>query len=126
MKNILITCIVLFTFSSCIETKKLDVESFKIGTFEIPAEKKIERTLIIRTDSLQIETYGNHTDTLAIHWKNSFNYTLKMLNPKTDLDNELINVKITGIKTNSYTFEAVIGHSNYVQKGTVYRLMEEE
>lgn len=116
MKNALIICAILLTFSSCIEDKKLDIESFKIGKFEIPAEKKIERTVIIRTDSLQIETYGNRTDTLAIHWENSFNYTLKMLNPRTDLDNELINVKITGIKTNSYTFEAIIGHSKYVQK----------
>lgn len=124
MRHTLLTCIVLFTFSSCIKSEKLDIESFKVGTFEIPAEKKIERTVIIRTDSLQIETYDNRTDTLAIHWKNSFNYTLKMLNPKTDLDNELINVKITGIKTNSYTFEAIIGHSNYVQKGTVYKLIE--
>jgi len=124
MKNTLIICVILFSFFSCIESEKLDVESFKIGKFEIPAENKIERTVIIRTDSLQIETYGNRTDTLAIYWKNSFNYTLKMLHPRTDLDNQLINVKITGIKANSYTFEAIIGHSNYVQKGTVYKLTE--
>ena len=124
MKYLAVISILLVVFSSCKEIEKLDVESFKIGKFEIPAEKKIERTVIIRTDSLQIETYGNRTDTLAIHWKNSFNYTLKMLHPKTDLDNQLINVKITGVKANSYTFEAIIGHSNYVQKGTVYKLTE--
>lgn len=124
MRHLAILFILLLTFSSCTESEKVDIESFKIGEFEIPAEKKIERTVIIRTDSLQIETYGNRTDTLAIYWKNSFNYTLKMLHPRTDLDNQLINVKITGIKANSYTFEAIIGHSNYVQKGTVYKLTE--
>ena len=124
MKNLTFLCVLLLAFSSCMQGEKVDVESFKIGKFEIPAEKKIQRTFIIRTDSLQIETYGNRTDTLAIHWKNSFNYTLKMLHPKTDLDNELINVKITGVKANSYTFEAIIGHSNYVQKGTAYKLIE--
>lgn len=124
MKYFAILFIIIITFSSCKEIEKLDVESFKTGKFEIPAEKKILRTVIIRTDSLQIETYGGRTDTLAIHWKNSFNYTLKMLHPKTDLDNQLINVKITGVKANSYTFDAIIGHSNYVQKGTVYKLTE--
>ncbi|PHR72220.1 MAG: hypothetical protein COA67_05270 [Lutibacter sp.] len=125
MKKIILFISIILVISSCAEREKVDIESFKIGKFEIPAEKKIQRTVIIRTGSLQIETYGNRTDTLAIHWKNSFNYTLKMLHPKTDLDNQLINVKITGIKVNSYTFEAVIGHSNYVQKGTVYKLLAE-
>ena len=96
-----------------------DADRFKSGTFEIPAGKGYEKTIIIRKDSLQIEKYEDRIDTLSISWKNNFNYTLKMLNPKTAIDEDPIHIKITGIKDNSYDFEAVIGHSNYVQKGTI-------
>ncbi len=123
MKKTLLV-IVLISLSSCIERNKVDIKSFRTGTFEIPGDEKTKRTVFTRNDTLQIEKYGNRIDSLAIFWKNNFNYTLRMLNPKTDLDYQLINVKITGVKSNSYTFEAIIGHSNYVQKGSVTKISE--
>lgn len=100
------------------------MEIFRTGTFEIPAGDKYERTTFVRKGDYQIETYKDRVDTLSIHWKNNFNYTLQMLDPKSELDNEPINVKITGVTSNSYDFEAIIGHSNYVQKGTVIKIEE--
>jgi hypothetical protein len=102
-------------------TNQVSVDTFKTGTFEIPAGKSYHKTIIIRTDTLQIEQYDGRTDTLSIQWKNNFNYTLKMLHPKSKKDEAPIHVKITSIKKNSYTFEAVIGHSNFIQKGEIFK-----
>jgi hypothetical protein len=96
-----------------------DADRFKSGIFEIPAGKGYEKSIIIRKDSIQIEKYEDRTDTLSIYWKNNFNYTLKMLHPKTAIDEDPIHIKITNIKDDSYEFEAVIGQSNYVQKGEI-------
>ncbi|MBK5208778.1 MAG: hypothetical protein JJE44_04645 [Flavobacteriaceae bacterium] len=87
--------------------------------FEIPAGQGYEKTIVIRKDSIQIEKYEDKIDTLSISWKNNFNYTLQMLNPKTAIDEDPIHIKITSIKDDSYKFEAVIGNSNYVQKGEI-------
>lgn len=124
MRKISIILICCISLISCKEDKKLDVLTFRTGTFEIPAGDKYGKTTFIRVGDLQIETYGDRVDSLSIHWKNSFNYTLQMLNPTSELDNEPINVKITKITSNSYDFEAIIGHSNYVQKGTVIKIAD--
>jgi len=99
----------------------LNPDRFKSGMFEIPAGKGYEKTIIIRLDSLQIEKYESRGDSLSIFWKDNFNYTLKMLHPKTAIDEDPIHVKITNLKKDSYDFEAVIGHSNYIQKGTIFK-----
>ena len=44
-----------------------------------------------------------------------------MIHPKAAIDEDPIHVKITNLKANSYDFEAVIGHSNFVQKGTLIK-----
>jgi len=92
---------------------------FKEGSFELPAGKNFSATTIIRKDSFQIEQYGDRVDTLIIHWKNNFAYNLKMLRPKTDFDKEVIHVKIKKIHNKSYDFEAKVGYSNFIQKGTI-------
>lgn len=99
-------------------------DRFKSGTFEIPAGKGYEKTVIIRKDSLQIEKYNDRIDTLSISWKNNFNYTLKMLHPVIAIDEDPIHIKITSIKDKSYEFEAVIGNSNYVQKGEITKIAD--
>lgn len=119
MKKIL--AILLLFFAACTNAN-LDPERFKAGTFEIPESQGYSKTIITRTDSLQIENYEGKIDSLSIVWKNNFNYTLKIINPKTAIDEDPIHVKITNVKKNSYDFEAVIGHSNYVQKGTIYKV----
>ena len=120
MKKIVYIISILTLIISC-KNEPLSPDRFKSGTFEIAAGKGYEKTVIIRQDSLQIEKYENRIDTLSIAWKNNFNYTLKMLHPKTAIDEDPIHVKITNIEKNSYEFEAVIGHSNFVQKGEILK-----
>jgi hypothetical protein len=121
IQKLVIFCCATLLFS-CQNKQKLNVQNFKTGTFEIAAGKDFDQTTFIRKDSFQIETYGDKTDSLSIVWKDNFNYTLKMLNPKSGLDREPIRVKITGITSDSYDFEAIIGYSNYKQNGTVTKI----
>ncbi|MDV7188217.1 hypothetical protein R3X25_13065 [Lutibacter sp. TH_r2] len=120
MKKIVLIIAVFTLILSC-KNEPLDADRFKSGTFEIPEGKGYEKTIIIRQDSIQIEKYVDRIDTLSISWKNNFNYTLKMINPKTAIDEDPIHVKITNLEKNSYEFEAVIGFSNYVQKGEIIK-----
>lgn len=131
MKKLILLPLLLLALFSCKDknaapnsdtTKSETVSSadrFKSGIFEIPAGQGYEKTIVIRQDSIQIEKYEDRIDTLSISWKNNFNYTLKMLNPKTAIDEDPIHIKITSLKDDSYEFEAVIGNSNYVQKGEI-------
>jgi len=123
MKKIVLI-ISLFTLIISCNNEPQNPDRFKSGTFEIPEGKGYEKTIIIRQDSIQIEKYEDRIDTLSISWKNNFNYTLKMLNPKTAIDEDPIHVKITNIEKNSYEFEAVIGHSNFKQKGEIFKIAD--
>ena len=121
MKKIALIISIFTLFISCKE-EPLNPDRFKTGTFEIPAGKGYEKTVIIRQDSLQIEKYQDRIDTLSIIWKNNFSYTLQMIHPKTAIDEDPIHIKITNIEKKSYDFEAVIGHSNFVQKGKIIKI----
>ena len=123
MKKFLFLIIILGNFVSC-KNEPVDADRFKVGVFEIPEGKGYSKTIITRIDSLQIEQYENKIDTLIIEWKNNFNYTLKMVRPKNAIDKELIHVKITSVKDNSYEFESVIGRSNFVSKGELIKISD--
>jgi len=123
MKKTLLIISIFTLFISC-KNEPLNADRFKTGTFEIPEGKGYGKTIVIRKDSIQIEKYEDRIDTLSILWKNNFNYTLKMLHPKTAIDEDPIHVKITNIDKNSYEFEAVIGHSNFVQKGEIFKIAD--
>ena len=123
MKKIVLIISIIVLVISC-KDEPLSADRFKSGTFEIPAGKGYEKTIIVRKDSLQIETYEDRIDTLSISWKNNFNYTLKMIHPKTAIDEDPIHIKITNIEKNSYEFEAVIGHSNFIQKGEIIKILD--
>lgn len=123
MKRLGLLILILLLHASCAD-EPLNADRFKSGFFEIPAGKGYEKTIIIRKDSIQIEKYQDRIDTLSISWKNNFNYTLKMIHPKTAIDEDPIHIKITNIEAKSYDFEAVIGHSNFVQKGTIIKLKD--
>lgn len=120
MKKIVL---IIFVFTLLVSCKKepLDSDRFKTGTFEIQAGKGFDKESIIRKDSIQISQYGTKIDTLKITWKDNFNYSIKMINPKSAIDKEPIHIKITNIEDNSYDFEAKIGYSNYIQKGTIIK-----
>ena len=121
MKKIVLLIVTITLFIGCKE-EPLSPDRFKTGTFEIPADKSYSKTIITRVDSLQIEQYETQIDTFAITWSNNFNYSLKMIHPRTAIDEDPIHIKITNIEKNSYDFEAVIGNSNYVQKGKIVKI----
>ena len=121
MKKIVLIFSIFTLIISCKETP-LSPDRFKTGTFELPADKSYSKTIIKRVDSLQIEQYEEKIDTLSITWKDNFNYTLKMIHPKTAIDEDPIYVKITNIENNSYDFEATIGYSKFVQKGKIIKI----
>ncbi|CAL2079607.1 conserved protein of unknown function [Tenacibaculum sp. 190524A02b] len=123
---------------SCSPEKKGDPDRFKKGVFEFPSIGNISKIKITRVDSLQIEEYTEkistfknsistekiikHIDTFYIKWKNNFNYTCIMKNPRTNLDKDPIFVQITKVKDNSYDFSLRVGYSNFKQKGTVHKV----
>jgi len=123
MKKAFAFLVIIGSFYAC-TSESMNADRFKTGTFEIPAGKGYSKTIITRTDSLQIEQYEQKIDTLIIEWKNHFNYTLKMVSPKNAIDKELIHVKITSVKENSYEFESVIGRSNFVSKGELIKISD--
>lgn len=128
----------LFVFVGCNPEKKGDPTRFKYGIFETPAKGNISKAKITRIDTLQIEEYTEtvsisndstvteqlkkHVDTFSIKWKNNFAYTLRMKNPKSDLDKDPIFVQITEVKDSSYNFTLRFGYSNFKQQGTVYKV----
>lgn len=123
MKKVVLLFVILGSFFAC-KTETLEADRFKAGVFEIPEGKGYSKTIITRIDTLQIEQYENKIDTLIIEWKNNFNYTLKMVSPKNAIDKELIHVKITSVKDNSYEFESVIGRSNFITKGELFKISD--
>lgn len=126
----------IFFIISCNQQPKGNPDRFKQGVFEIPAGESYSKTIITRKDSLQVEKYTKkisystdstlfntekeYIDTLFIKWKNNFAYTLRMKNPKTDLDKEPIFVQINKVTDSSYNFTARIGYSKFKQKGVVF------
>ncbi len=118
MKKIIVLFAII-TFASC-ANEPLNPNRFKQGNFEIPEGKGFSTTYITRVDTLQIEKYDDRIDTLTINWESNFKYTLKMVHPKNAIDEETIHVKITNLHKESYDFEAIIGNSNYIQKGSIF------
>ena len=128
----------LFVLFSCSSEIKDNSDRFKKGVFEIPGGNGYSKTIITRTDSLQIEEYEKivsisndsasgvkrikHIDTLYIKWKNNFFYTLKMKSPKKEIDKDPIYVQITKVTDSSYNFTAKIGFSKFSTDGTFYKV----
>lgn len=119
-------CSVLCTFfillSSCSSEIKDNSDKFKIGVFEIPAGKGFVKETIIRKDSIQISKHGDIVDTLSIKWKNNFFYTLKYINPKTELQKDPMYIQINKIEDNSYDFTVKIGFSKFTKKATIFKV----
>lgn len=119
-------CLVLFTslilVSSCSSEIKDNSDKFKEGVFEIPAGKGFVKETIIRKDSIQISKHGNQVDTLSIKWKNNFFYTLKYINPKTELQKDPMFIQINKLEDDSYDFTVKIGFSKFTKKATIYKV----
>ena len=122
MKYVFSVLIIFITFSSCETVINDNSDQFKTGVFEIPSGKGFVKETIIRKDSIQISKYGDQIDTLSIKWKNNFFYTLRYINPKTDLQKDPMFVQINKIKKDGYDFTVKIGFSKFSKKGTIFKL----
>ena len=123
MKYLFSVLVFLIVFSSCKSEITDNSNQFKIGVFEIPAGKGFVKETIIRKDSIQISKHGNDIDTLSIKWKNNFFYTLRYINPKTDLQKDPMFVQINKINKNSYDFTVKIGFSKFSKKATIFKII---
>ena len=122
MKYVFSVLVIFITFSSCETVINDNSDQFKTGVFEIPSGKGFVKETIIRKDSIQISKYGDQIDTLSIKWKNNFFYTLRYINPKTDLQKDPMFVQINKIKKDGYNFTVKIGFSKFSKKGTIFKL----
>lgn len=120
----LLIIIVLFGITSCLKNSRGNVDDFKNGSFKTVLEDGENTSFAVRKDSLQIESYKQVQDTFYINWIDQFEYVLLKKNPRTQLDSTPFHVKITGVKKDSYTFNAYYKGSNFKQKGTAYKLEE--
>lgn len=114
--------ILLFVASSCLTNSNIHIDELKNGSFETTLEDKETISYATRNDSIQIEDFNGIKDTFNIKWLDQFEYVLVKKNPKTMLDSTPFHVKITGIKNNTYTFNAYYKGSNFKQKGTAVKL----
>ncbi|MDA9969100.1 hypothetical protein N9E63_03760 [Polaribacter sp.] len=122
MKYVFSVLVIFITFSSCETVINDNSDQFKTGVFEIPSGKGFVKETIIRKDSIQISKYRDQIDTLSIKWKNNFFYTLRYINPKTDLQKDPMFVQINKIKKDGYDFTVKIGFSKFSKKGTIFKL----
>lgn len=114
--------ILFFAMASCLTNSNIHVDELKYGSFETTLEDKETISYAIRNDSIQIEDFNGIKDTFNIKWIDQFEYVLVKKNAKTMLDSTPFHVKITGIKNNTYTFNAYYKGSNFKQKGTAVKL----
>ena len=119
MKRIII--LLLLITISCKHSNS-DITKFKTGTFKTSLKDSDITSIAVRNDSIQVETYNNVKDTFAITWESNFEYILKKIHPKSELDSTPFYVKITGFKGNSYTFKAHYKGSNYTQQGNAVKI----
>lgn len=99
---------ILFSFSliSCYNQER-NCTDFKVGKFEFTQEiDGIKETSIFeRTDSLQIETFRNQTDSSSVRWINDCEFILNKIHPKNREEKKGIHIKILSTTTEGYMFE---------------------
>lgn len=101
-------------------------KDFKTGKFkfEYTVDGIKKTTLFERNDSIEIETFEGKTDTSSIRWVSDCEYVLQKIHPKNMAEEKVISMKILSTSKNSYIFEFGIVGSDQKQKGTVFKLSE--
>lgn len=105
MRTILVFCF-CFLLWGCYEEER-KCSDFKTGHFEFEAVAGTEilKTIIHRTDSIEIETFRGKSDTSTIRWINDCEYVLQKLNPKNQAEKKAILIKILSTSEDEYRFE---------------------
>jgi len=109
----------LFLLTACFNQPKRDCKHVKSGhfafTFEI--DKKTETSTFKRSDSLQIETFRNKTDTSKVRWINDCEFILEKTNPKSIKDRLKIHIKILETTDKGYHFAYGYVGETLINKG---------
>ncbi len=122
MKYFSIVFFFLF-FSSCYQIER-DCNKFKTGAFKstIKIDDIDYVSTFVRSDTLQIETFENKTDSATVRWINDCEMIFKTINPKSMAQKKDVHVKILSTTDSSYTFEySYVGKSNK-QKGIAIKM----
>ena len=109
--------------NSCYNQER-NCTDFKVGKFEFTQEIDgvNETSIFERSDSLQIETFRNQTDSSSVRWINDCEFVLQKLHPKGMKEKKAIHMKILTTNEKTYTFEySFVGDSNK-QKGIVTKV----
>lgn len=118
--------LVLFVFlSSCYQIER-NCTDFKTGTFKstVTIEGKDYVSQFTRDNDLQIETFGNSTDSASVRWINDCEVVFKTINPKNRTEKKDIHLKILTTTDSSYTFEYSYVGETQKQNGTAIKLSE--
>ena len=123
MKQLLILCILLFTFISCY-TPERDCSRFKTGTFEFETylEGEIVTSTFTRTDSIEIDMFRGETDTSSVRWINDCEFVVKNLKPKNMAERQPLHMKILTTSKDTYTFEYGLVGEPVKQQGTARKV----
>lgn len=115
--------IFLVTLISC-NNHQRNCQDFKTGKFEFTQDiaGKKHRSVFVRTDDFQIETFKGKTDTATVRWINDCEFILQKLHPKSMKEEKAISMKILFTEKNRYTFEYSFVGSNQKQRGVVTKI----
>jgi len=115
--------IVLILCSSCYQIER-NCSDFKTGTFKstIEISDKIYTSTFIRTEDLQIETFGAKTDSATVRWINDCEMVFKTINPKSIAERKDIHLKILTTTDSTYIFEYSYVGESLKQKGVAKRI----
>ena len=118
MKKIL--TLLPFILISCFQQER-NVGDFRTGKFEFVQEinGKKQVTVFERSDSLQIETFNNKTDSASVRWVSDSEFILQKLHPKTMKERKAISMKILSTNADGYTFEYSFVGEEKKQQGAV-------
>jgi len=117
----------LFTLSillcSCYQIDR-NCNNFRTGTFKstVTIEDVNYTSTFRRSDTLQIETFENKTDSAIVRWINDCEMIFRTINPKNMKERKDIHLKILTTTDSSYTFEySYVGKTNK-QKGFAVKI----
>lgn len=122
MKYFSIVCVILL-FSSCYQNTR-DCKKFKTGLYKstITIDNVDYVSTFVRSDTIQIETFENKTDSAHVRWINDCEMIFKTINPKSISQRKDVHVKILSTTDSSYTFEySYVGKPNK-QKGLAIKM----
>lgn len=113
----------LLLFTSCYQIER-NCSDYKTGTFEsiIEISDKVYTSTFTRTEDLQIETFGNKTDSTTVRWINNCEMVFKTINPKSIAERKDIHLKILTTTDSTYTFEYSYVGEPLKQKGVAKRI----